>query len=151
MKKYLTLSNVCKCVAVLFGLVAFFVMFADQVYVEFFGEKGYVGFEDALFAENGAAISFVGYLFALLASLGVCATIFIKLDAKVKKIVSLALAGLLLIAGIFIFIEAAVINGNTDSTAFKLAAGPIVGGLFSFIAAISVAASEFVPDKALVK
>ena len=46
MKKYLTLSNVCKCVAVLFGLVAFFVMFADQVYVEFFGEKGYVGFEE---------------------------------------------------------------------------------------------------------
>lgn len=60
MKKLLTLSNVLKATAAIFGLVAFCLMFADQLYFNVFTEKAFVGFEDALFGENGAALSFVG-------------------------------------------------------------------------------------------
>ena len=43
MKKLLTLSNVLKATAAIFGLVAFCLMFADQLYFNVFTEKAFVG------------------------------------------------------------------------------------------------------------
>ena len=42
MKKLLTLSNVLKAIAVIFGLVAFCLMFADQLYFNVFTEEEYL-------------------------------------------------------------------------------------------------------------
>ena len=151
MKKLLTLSNVLKAIAAVFGLVAFCLMFADQLYFNVFTEKAFIGFEDALFGENGAALSFVGYLFVLLATLATCVLTFAPLKDKMKKIVNLAVAGVMIIGAIFIFVEAAVVNGKTDTTIMNLAAAPIIAGIFSIIAALGIAVSEFVPDKSLIR
>ncbi|MBR4126336.1 MAG: hypothetical protein IKR09_02000 [Alphaproteobacteria bacterium] len=151
MKKLLTLSNVLKATAAIFGLVAFCLMFADQLYFNVFTEKAFIGFEDALFGENGAALSFVGYLLVLLATLATCVLTFAPLKDKMKKIVNLAVAGVMIIGAIFIFVEAAVVNGKTDTTIMNLAAAPIIAGIFSIISALGIAVSEFVPNKSLIR
>ena len=145
MKKLLTLPNILKAAGALLGLVAFFLMFANQLYAELLGNKGFVEFKDALFDKNyGAGISFVGYLLILLASLGLCGTIFLK-D---MKFVVLALAGVLLLGAIFVFIEAAVVNGRADVDGlYHLAAGPVIAGIFAILAALFGCASEFLPKK----
>ena len=151
MKKLFTLSNVLRAIAVIFGLVAFCLMFADQLYFNVFTEKAFIGFEDALFGENGAALSFVGYLLVLLATLATCVLTFAPLKDKMKKIVNLAVAGVMIIGAIFIFVEAAVVNGKANTTIMNLAAAPIIAGIFSIISALGIAASEFVPNKSLIR
>ena len=149
MKKLLTLGNVVKVCAVLFALVAFFLMFSDQLYVELLGNRGYVKFDDAFFSDNGAPISFVGYLLVLIAGLAVCALVFLPLEAKLKKFISFGLAVLLVLGAVFIFIEAAVVNG--DGNAYHLTAGPIIAGILAILAGIAVCLAEFLPEKQLVK
>ena len=151
MKKLLTLGNIIKAGAVLFGLIAFFMMFTNQAYVELLGNKSYVEFADAFFKDGGSPIGFVGYLLVLLAALAVCAFVvlplFVKIEGKLVKIINLALAFVLLLGAIFILVEAAAINGVKDTEAYHLAAGPIVGGIFGIVSALAVAASEFIPQK----
>ena len=141
MKKLLTLPNILKACAAVLGLVAFFMMFTNQVWAGNGQYKIYVAYDDALFGKNGAAISFVGYLMMLLGALGMCAMIFLK-DLKMSKIIVLCLAGLLLLGAIFVFIEASVLNGK-DSNLLKLAAGPVFAGIFGILAALLGCASEF--------
>ena len=146
MKKYLTLANLMKAAAALFGLIAFFMMFTNQIYLELLGIREYVKFSDAMFDKDyGAWISFVGYLFILLASCGACALVFLGLDAKMNKILALVFAFVLILGAVFVFIEAAVVNG--DSSVYHLAGGPVVAGIFAILAGLLVCASEFVPDK----
>ena len=148
MKKLLTLPNILKAGGALLGLVAFFLMFANQLYAEVLGKKGFVEFSDALFDKNiGSVISFIGYLLILLASLGLCLVIFLK-DKKMAKLVTLALAGVLLLGAIFVFIEAAVVNGRADVDGwYHLAAGPIFAAIFAILAALLGCVSEFLPKK----
>ena len=143
MKKLLTLPNILKACAAVLGLVAFFVMFANQLYAEILGSKGYVEFSDALFGEYGAGISFVGYLLVLLGALGICALVLLKLDDKMRRMCVISLAGLLVLGAVFIFIEAAVYNGKVGSNIYHLAAAPIFAGIFALLAACSGCASEF--------
>ena len=149
MKKLLTLRNVIRIGAVVFALVAFFLMFADQLYVEVLGKRGYVEFDDAFFEDGGAPISFVGYLLILIAGLAVCAFVFLPLDAKIKKFASFGFALLLVLGAVFVFIEAAVVNG--DGNAYHLTAAPVIAGILAILAGIAVCAAEFLPDKQLVK
>ena len=151
MKKLLTLSNVLKAIAAVFGLVAFFLMFANQLYFNVFTEKAYIGFNDALFGENGAVLSFVGYLFVLLATLASCVMMFAPVKDRTKKIVNLAVAGVMIIGAIFIFVEAAVVNGKANTTIMNLAAAPIVAGVLSIVSALAIAISGIVSDKPLLK
>ena len=148
MKKLLTLPNILKAAGALLGLVAFFLMFADQLFAKSGNTKGYVDFQTALFDKNyGVAIAFVGYLLVLLAALGLCALIFVKLDAG--KMIALGLAGFLVLGAIFIFIEAAVFNGKFDLKIidYHLAAGPVLAGIFAILAALLGCGSEFLPKK----
>ena len=69
----------------------------------------------------------------------------LKVDKKMRKYVTLGLAGLLLLGAIFVLIEAAVLNG--DSSVYHLAAGPVFAGIFGILAALLGCASEFVPAK----
>ncbi len=144
MKKLLTLPNILKACAAVLGLVAFFLMFANQLYAEILGNKGFVEFGDALFDENyGAWISFIGYLLILIAALGMCAMIFLK-DKKLAKMITICLAGALLLGAIFVFIEAAVVNGRADVDGlYHLAAGPVLAGIFAILAALLGCGSEF--------
>ena len=146
MKKLLTLGNILKVCEALFGLLAFFMMFTKQLWLGNSSNKAFVAFEDALFDKDfGSWISFVGYLLLLIGGLGMCAMVFLK-DKKLAKLITLCLAGALLLGAIFVFIEAAVVNGRIDSALFqyKLTAGPVFAGIFGILAALSGAASEFV-------
>ena len=144
MKKLLTLPNILKAAASLLGLVAFFLMFANQL-VAGDSVRLYVSYQDALFGDGGAAISFVGYLLVLLAALAACALVLVKLDAKVKKLIVFALAFLLLLGAIFVFIEASVFNGKYGN--FRLTAGPVFAGILSILAALLLVGSEIVSKK----
>ena len=141
MKKLLTLGNILKAAGALLGLVAFFLMFAKQLYAEVLGHKGYVEFADALFDKDyGSWISFIGYLLVLLAAVGLCASIFLKGN----KLLTLVLAGILVLGAILIFIEAAVVNGRVDANMYHLAAGPIFAGILALLGGLLGLASEFV-------
>ena len=141
MKKYLTLANLMKAAAALFGLIAFFMMFTNQVHLG----SIYISFSDAMFGNGGSVITFIGYLMILLASFGACALVFLGLDAKMNKILALVFAFVLILGAVVVFIEAAVINGEYN--VYELAGGPVVAGIFAIIAGLLVCASEFVPDK----
>ena len=141
MKKLLTLGNILKAAGALLGLVAFFLMFTKQLYAEVLGHKGYVEFADALFDKDyGSWISFIGYLLVLLAAVGLCASIFLKGN----KLLTLVLAGVLVLGAILIFIEAAVVNGRVDANMYHLAAGPIFAGILALLGGLLGCASEFV-------
>lgn len=141
MKKLLTLGNILKAAGALLGLVAFFLMFTKQLYAEVLGHKGYVEFADALFDKDyGSWISFIGYLLVLLAAVGLCASIFLKGN----KLLTLVLAGILVLGAILIFIEAAVVNGRVDANMYHLAAGPIFAGILALLGGLLGCASEFV-------
>ena len=148
MKKLLTLRNCLKAGALLLGLVAFFMMFTNQLWVELLGNRGYVEFDDALFHKDyGAGLSFVGYLLILLAALAVCALVFVNLDAKIKMYINLGLAFLLILGAIFVFVEAGIVNGKAGGNAYHLAFGPVFAGILAILAGLLVVGSEFIPDK----
>ncbi|MBP5356557.1 MAG: hypothetical protein J6Y68_00225 [Clostridia bacterium] len=149
MKKFLTISNLFKICAAIFGLVAFFLMFADQIYVEILGARGYSSFSDTFFGENGAIITFIGYLLIGISSIAICLLLFMSIDKKIKKFVSFGLALVLILGAVFVFIVSAVINGNTNVT--HPAAAPIIAGIFAIVAAIALAISEFAPNKSVIK
>ena len=141
MKKLLTLKNILKAAGAVLGLVAFFMMFAKQLWVGNKSLKVIYGYDFALFDKDfGSWISFVGYLLGLLAAVGLCASIFLKGN----KLLTLVLAGAVLLGAILIFIEAAVVNGRADVSAYHLAAGPVLAGIFALLAGLLGAASEFV-------
>ena len=143
MKKLLTLQNILKAIAAVLCLVAFFLMFTNQVFWKVGNSKFYFEYQDALFGDHGAVISFVGYLMILLGGLGMCAVIFLK-DKKLAKMITICLAGALLLGAIFVFIEAAVVNGRADVDGlYHLAAGPVIAGIFAILAALLGCASEF--------
>ncbi len=148
MKKLLTLPNLLKCCAALFGLVAFVLMFTNQLYSGS-SIRVYVAFDDALFGDGGAVISFIGYLLILLSSVAVCLFLFLNLDKKMVKLLNFILAAVFLLGAVFVFIEAAVVNGSYS--VFKLTASPVIAGILAVLAGILVCASEFAPDKKLGK
>lgn len=150
MKKLVTLSNLIKIGAAVFGLVAFFLMFANQLYAEILGNRGYVEFGDALFGDNGSVITFIGYLLIAISSIGIIALFFIDIDEKIKKFVSFGIAVLLILGAVFVFIVSSVVNGNVGADLYHAAAAPIIAGIFAIIAALAVVASEFAPNKSLI-
>ena len=147
MKNLLTLRNVLKCGAVVLGLVAFFFMFGDQLYVEAFGARAYSAFDKALFSENGSVLSGIGYILAGVSALGTCALIFV--DVPQKKFINLGLALVFIVSAVFVFLCASIVNGNVGGSAYHLTAFPIISGILSILAGLLVCASEFVKDKKL--
>ena len=144
MKKLLTLSNILKASAALLGIIAFVMMFTKQLHISE-SKNGYMSFKMALFDKDiGSWISFIGYLFLLIGGLGMCALVFLK-DKKMVKLLAMCLAGALLLGAVFVFIEAAVVNGRINSSLFKynLTAGPILAGIFGILAALLGCGSEF--------
>lgn len=149
----------------LLGLVAFFLMFGYQLYTKNGNTVSYAEFAGSLFGGDvkvagvvigsykGAVISFVGYLLILLAGLGACALAFLKLDAKLRKIISLALGGVLVVGAVFVFIVGGVFCGvnELDAGTYHAAFCPIFAGILALLAAVATVASEFVPEKQLLK
>jgi len=146
MKKFLTVKNVLVCFGFVFGLVAFFMMFTDQLYASVFGYTGYVSYKDALFGDYGAVLSFVGYLLVLVGALCGCCLAFLK-DKKIRNLGTLVAALLLIVGAIFIFLEPVLYASGDFKDTIKLAAGPIVAGVLAILSGLCYCASVFVKDK----
>ncbi|MCR4661372.1 MAG: hypothetical protein K5765_05135 [Clostridia bacterium] len=158
MKKFLTVGNIVKVAAFVFGFVAFFMMLTDQVYTELLGNKLLYEANVVLFGSEAyvkpATISLVGYIFILIGALGACGTIFLKLDKKTSMIINICITVLMILGAIFVFVVGAnfyKVNGGEDNNPYHLASGPIVGGVFGLFAALLLVLSSFVPNKKLVK
>lgn len=155
MKQYLTLRNVLKLGAFLFAIAAFCMMFGNQLIPSVGGTKGDpMAFDDCLFGEHGAVISFVGYLLMLIGGLIGCLLVFLKASDNIKKYVSLGVGVLIIVGAVFVFIEAPVFqnaNNGIINVKYSLTAFPILGGIFGIIAGGAIGASEFLPDMPLVK
>lgn len=151
MKQFLTLRNVIKFSGVLLAFVGFFFMFGNQLV---WGNTE-VKFNEALLGDNGAILSFVGYILIMLGSLIPVVAVFAKGGDKLKKYMTLAAAVILLVGAIFVFVEAAIYNSNIAignyKGAYSLTAFPILAGIFAIVGGLAIAASEFVVDKPLVK
>ena len=150
MKQFLTLRNIIKMVAVVLALVGFFFMFGNQLS----WGKTQLKFDEALFGDYGATLSFVGYILILLGALATCLAIFAKGSDMVKKIIVFSAAGVMVLGAIFVFVESAVFNANASkflATHYELTAFPILAGIFAIVAALGIVASEFIVDKQLAK
>lgn len=151
MKQILTLRNLIKLGALVFAIAAFCMMFGNQLTFTLLGKVYYVKFDDALFGDHGAILSFVGYLLMLIAGIVAGLLVFLKAPENVKKYVALGVAVVMLTGAIFVFVEAAVVNNSVGSETYKLHAFPIIGGILGVVGALAIAASEFVPDKEFAK
>ena len=135
-------------------------------------------FEGAKLSSLGLNIfGFLGVLFPLLAAIGAVVVLFVVKNEKVKKFVLLGCALLFVVGGVFQFLivpgakastTAQLLNENPDvvgheeelklfvDTIFKelgakLGALSVISGIFTILGGCAVAASQFVPEKKLVK
>ena len=112
-------------------------------------------FQKALIEDNGAVLSFVGYILILAGALIACLSAFLKGSDTLKRYIVLGAALVMVVGAVFVFCEAAVYNNNHAAYGvkpdWKLTAFPILAGIFAILAGLGFGASEFVPDKALAK
>ena len=154
MKKFLTLPTLVKCCAFVFGVVAFCLMFADQLLIKSGNSSTSVAFQDALFGGKilfvtykGAVLSFIGYLLALVAALLTGANLFVT-DKKVNKFLPLVNGALFIVAGVFVILEAAVWNGTNEVENFvSLGAAPIIAAILAWLAGLANCCSAFLAKK----
>lgn len=156
MKQVLTLRNLIKLGALLFAIAAFCMMFGNQLTPVLSGHKGDpIAFDDALFGDHGAVLSFVGYILMLIAGIVAGLLVFLKAPANVKRYIALGVAVVLITGAVFVFVEGAIVqNSYKDgllNVKYELTVFPILGGIFGIVAGLAVAASEFVPDKEFAK
>ena len=166
MKKFLNLKSILCCVAVVFGLIAVLLLFADVIVPQKGSDGGYSGLDVAFgYKEDGhkllAASAYI--LPTLLAVIGVVLSV-VALLGKGGKIVPIIAAVCLLGAGICYFLPIQMITPYTKLTGdakadyikfirdsvkdnCKLGAGAIVSGIFSIIAACSVTVPVFLGKK----
>ena len=162
MKKFLTLQNCAKCCAFVLGVVAFCLMFADQLVVRSGNSAAYMPFQNALFGGKvtlliitatyqGAVLSFVGYLLVVVAALLTGANFFVT-DKKANKLLPFINGALFVVGGVFVILEASLFNGanNLDNT-WSLAIAPIIAAVLAFLAGALNCGSIFLSDKPLVK
>ena len=115
----------------------------------------------------------VGFLFTLISALALVVAVFLIKKEKIAKIVIFASAGLMLVGGIFQLLVVPGISSSFVNAAIRaygegarqeakavgdimqgycsLSGGSIVCAILTFVAAIGAGASQFVPDKQLVK
>lgn len=189
MKKFLTLRNVLICGAVLFALLVFLFSFMAAYRVTpsnghwyqsqtiIWGSRTTKNWDGSSYtasandAEKALGLPIVGAIFALLVAGGLVLVLLLgeKLfkDEKIRKIVLFALAGLLVLAGIFTFFAQLQFETNIAKEAnmtlkeyhdfmkdmnWKASCGlPIVSGILAMLGGAAVAASQFIPDKQLAK
>lgn len=151
--KIKTLPMIIRLAAAVLALVAFFLMFGDQLAQG----DGTVAFNSALFGGEvklfgvvigtykGATVGFVGYMLILIAGIASPVVALVLKDKKVETIVTIACAAVLIVASVLVFVIAAAFNGANDTDAFKLAACPIIAGILAIVAGLANGAVVALP------
>ena len=143
MKKFLTVANLVKLLAVAAGVASFCFMFGDQLGITALGVTAYVSWQDALFGVKtalvnvkGATLSFVGYLLIAGGALFTCANLFVT-DKKANRFLPAINALLFIVGGVFVVLEASLFNSaNGAQGLYYLATAPIIAAILAFVAAI---------------
>ena len=128
----LSVGTILKLAASLLAIVAFFMMFADQVKM---GDgRLYIVFPfDEAVKEAGGIV--VGYILSLVAGLVLAfSTLFEFNNKKVGLIILISGLVLLLVGTILMFCTGAIFKGAVDARInVKLATGAIVGGILGIV------------------
>lgn len=163
----LSLKNILIWAAGLFAIIAFVLMFANQIKVVMGSVVSYGTSSDVLFDNRGgcAWLSVIGYFLVLLAGLGAVAVSFLVKNEKVAKIVFLACAGAMVLGALMVFfvkanyIAAAKsymvretgckrsdLRGWGDD--YRTCGAPVISGILAMMGAAMIAVPMFVklPD-----
>ena len=139
-KSLLGLHSLLRVAAALLGVVAFVMMFLDQIEI-FLADSSVgkvamdalFGNQDNLIVKNGSAISFVGYILIPAGAILGLVSLFLFKDKKLDLLFAVC-AGALMIAGaVFVFIMPTVLkdaNKTLLNYEFKLLVAPILAGIF---------------------
>lgn len=159
MKKHL--GKILTCIGAVLALVAFFMMFAPAATQEVLGKTNSLSGVDVTFGYEEKGVEVLGFstnvtTYVLLLAGIACAVL--AFFGKGGKICPIVAAVCFLVAGVFFFlsIQFAEFYPEMESGSVKdklvetlkdnlnLGAGSIVGGIFSFLAAIAVAVPLFI-------
>ncbi len=131
-------KSICLLAAALFGLIAFFMMFAPQLAINLIGKNAienttvYFGGDYG----KGAFLGFLGYILVFLAFAVAALAALFKIEKLDTKVLTFVAAGLFLLAFIFIMLTKAVYAGanNIDGSGLSMLGGNVCGWLFAMIA-----------------
>lgn len=155
MEKYnansVSAKTILKAIAMIFALITLITMFTVQVKM---GSDGSYKVENwtSFFGDQdtkGAWASFVGYILVIVAGVAGVASIFLGQNkALTLGAAALAVVGCVLIflVKVFYFKSVQAVNPFASIEYYKLAGGPIVGGVFGALTGATLALSALVKD-----
>ena len=143
------LSKLLKFVVGALGIVAFIMMFMDQLSIEILGQAK---FDEVLFgteSTEGAIIGFVGYLLLLVGGVLVLFTAVSK--SRFSNFICIISGVAMLLGSIFVFsIKGAFIDANSMSAAkdyIKLTFAPILAGVLGILGCVGAAGAAVLDIK----
>lgn len=150
-KPVLGLNALLRVVAALAGVVAFIMMFLNQIEIHkvivnndvvigTYGMQTFFGDPDSLDAiKNGSVVPFIGYILAVVGGIAGAGALFVIKDKKIDKLVVAVAALLMVAAAVMIFMtSAAVKSANSDSLInydYKMLFAPVFGGIMAAVGA----------------
>ncbi len=159
--KYLKLHSLLRMGAALIALITFISMFiTKQIVHSDYPNDIFLMWNEAFFDDSGAGtkgtvLGFIGYLFVLFGGLAGLAFVFIDelIGKDLTKKLSFIAGGVIAIGAVMMLLTGVLYRGmNSDGLGikyFRLAAGPIVFAILSFVAAAANAAAPILEDKGL--
>lgn len=146
------LSKLLKFVVGALGIVAFIMMFMDQLSIEIFGQKGTGKFDEILFgteSSEGAIIGFIGYLLLLVGGVLVLFTAVSK--SRFSNFICIISGVAMLLGSIFVFsIKGAYLDANSMNAAkdyIKLTFAPVLAGVLGILGCVGAAGAAVLDIK----
>ena len=157
--KYLKLHSLLRMAAALIALITFISMFiTKQIVHREYPNDVFLMWNEAFFDDvdtKGTVLGFIGYLFVLFGGLAGLAFVFIDelIGKDLTKKLSFIAGGVIAVGAVMMLLTGVLYRGmNGDGLGIKdyrLAAGPIVFAILSFVAAGANAAAPILEDKGL--
>ena len=157
--KYLKLHSLLRMAAALIALITFISMFiTKQIVHREYPNDVFLMWNEAFFDDvdtKGTVLGFIGYLFVLFGGLAGLAFVFIDelIGKDLTKKLSFIAGGVIAVGAVMMLLTGVLYRGmNGDGLGIKdyrLAAGPIVFAILSFVAAACNAAAPILEDKGL--
>ena len=129
-------ANIFRFLAAVLAIVAFCLMFGNQLKVTskvvLLGEgTTEISFSDTFFGNSGNPLGFIGYILVLVGGLATCLLAFAKFSKSSKLIVNLLVAAILVAGTVLVFLTAVPFQGGS-ATVFGFEVGKVTVGLAIF-------------------
>ena len=145
-KKSLSTANIFRFLTAVLAIVAFCLMFGNQIKVT--GKAVILGegtieysFSDTFFSDGGNPLGFFGYLLILVGGLAACLLAFLKLKKTPRVVCNLLVIALLIAGTVLVFLTAVPFQGNNfklgnlASSTVGLTVFPIIAGILGALSA----------------